>query len=314
MADPSANTPEEERNWLSQPTHFILKSKTLAPSRSPISGWISEERCPPGDHVLGEDCFYSQGLVLAGKWLFKAQWLFKMQWSCFTVCSLFFSLIFQTWAAGAMGWFWELSDMYGRLSKAGPELWLHVERSRHGWCRLRRASWSAGLFTGGSLSVELELLGKGESCGEGLCMVTWQSRNLTTIWTLGRFFTYLWGNAATSSEIAWHLCWQGWTAKSNKNGWGVLKDSRRKHASYSEELWESQVNTEHWASWGQKLSWHCHMRNDELCRVLHFPISISSISWWFSLVRALCIWEQCNARNSAAVKQNKPNKTQALCE
>lgn len=162
-----------------------------------------------------------------------------------------------------MGWFWELSDMYGRLSKAGPELWLHVERSHHGWCRLRRASWSAGLFTGGSLSVELELLGKGESCGEGLCMVTLQSRNLTTIWTLGRFFTYLWGNAATSSGIAWHLCWQGWTAKSNKNGWGVLEDSHRKHLSYSEELWESQVNTEHWASWGQKLSWHCHMRNDE---------------------------------------------------
>lgn len=71
MADLLANTSEKGRNSLSQPTHLILKSKNLAPSRSPISGWIFGDRYPPVDGILGEYCFYSHCLVLAG---YRLRW------------------------------------------------------------------------------------------------------------------------------------------------------------------------------------------------------------------------------------------------
>lgn len=47
------------------------------------------------------------------------------------------------------------------------------------WCRLRRASCSAGLFTGTSLSMRF--WGKVLSCGQGVYMVILANRNLTAL-------------------------------------------------------------------------------------------------------------------------------------
>lgn len=173
-------------------------SKSLAPSRSSISGWVSGDRCPPADSILGEHCFYSQCLVLAGKWLFKAQ----MQWSCF-IFVLSFPVIFSRheqqveWADCESS----VTCMEGsvRLDMSCGCTWSTTTMGVAGWAE---PAGQLGCSQAGLWAWEVGETCKGDVCvGEGLCIVLLESRDLTPFWTLGRFFTYMWGNAATNSEI-----------------------------------------------------------------------------------------------------------------